>query len=118
MKALLLMAALLSSCTREAWQATPLSPAADSVLRADLPSARKVKFTAPVTITLQQGNHNVATPTATGKVKAAAVATGVGNAATSQSKATPWWVLGLCVVGGGLVGAWLRGRLALLPFGR
>ena len=116
MKALLLMAGLLSSCTREAWQATSLSPVADSILRADLPSVRKVKFTAPVTITLQQGNHNVATPTATGKVKADAVATGMGSTATSQ--ATPWWVFGLCVVGGGLLGAWLRGRLALLPFGR
>ena len=111
---LLLSLLLLASCNREAYQGAQLSPEADSTIRADWPSARKMKFTGPVNFTLQHGNNNVATPTATGKVKADAAATGPGSSASATSAGTPWYVFaGLVLIGIGL-GFWGRGRLPVL----
>lgn len=108
---LLLSLLLLASCNREAYVGTQMSPEADSAIRADWPSARKVKFTGPVNITLQRGNNNVATPTATGKVKADAVATGTGSTASATSAGTPWYVFAGILLGGTVLGFWARGRL-------
>jgi hypothetical protein len=105
--------ALLSSCNREAYEGTQLSPEADSAIKADWPSARKVKFMGPVNITLQHGNNNVATPTATGKVKADAAATGPGSTASATSAGTPWYVFAGLVLIGAALGFWGRARWPL-----
>ena len=106
---------LLSSCTREAWQGSALSPAADSLLRADLPSARKVKFTAPVTITIQRGHTNTATSAATDNTKAGQkhgrAATGAGSTAAGQPAVIPYWVLVLLAASGGAIGFWVRAKI-------
>ena len=115
----LLFLLLLASCTREAWQAVARSPAADSVLAADLPSARKYKFTAPVNIIIQRGNGNVATPTATTKVKADAAAIGPGSsAAVSKPASAAWWWFVLAFVAGGVGWELTRRRLPFLSLPR
>jgi hypothetical protein len=65
-------------------------------------------------ITLQKGNNNNASSVDAGKLKAENAAFGPGSTATSASVGTPWWIFGLCVVGGGLLGGWLRGRFSFL----
>ncbi|WP_305009294.1 hypothetical protein [Hymenobacter aranciens] len=114
-RASLLLLGLLLACNREAWRSAQPSPAADSLLRAELPNARKLKFTAPTTIIVQRGDHNTAAPTTTDNTKAGqkrgTAATAPGSTATSQPAATPWWVYGLFVAGGIAIGCWVRGWL-------
>lgn len=96
--------ALLSSCAREVWHA-PMAPDTARFLLPALPTGGKYKFTGPVTFTIQSGQGNVATTTATGKVKADAAATGPASAAAStRPAALPWWVFAL--VAGGAVAGW------------
>ena len=115
--ALLLAVLLLSSCAREAWRA-PMAPDTVALLPAVPPG--KYKFTGPVTITLQHGTGNVATPTATGKVKADAAATAPGAVATAttQKAGVPWWALVLVALAGAALLAWLQTKFSFLSFGR
>jgi hypothetical protein len=115
MRKLLILAALaFGGCSREVWRA-PM--AADTTLLTGLPVGGKYKFTGPVNITLQKGNNNVATPTATGKVKADAAATGPGSSATATTKSGPaWWVYLLIALAGAAAWEWLRRQLSFLPF--
>ncbi|WP_201980350.1 hypothetical protein [Hymenobacter rubidus] len=108
--------ALLSSCNREAWQSQPLSHEADSLIKATLPSARKIVIRAPVNIVVQHGNNNVANPVATGKTKAAAAAIGAGSQATAKPGGTPWWVFGLVAVAGAAGWEWLRSKIPFFSF--
>jgi uncharacterized protein HemX len=88
-------------------------------LLAGLP-AGKYKFSGPVNITLQQGNGNVATPTATGKVKADAAATAPGAVASGPTKkaGVPWWALVLVAGAGAALWAWLQSKFSFLSFRR
>jgi hypothetical protein len=114
MKPLLFTALLLlASCATE--QATLTTPtqlfaqATDSS-GAVVPLALTGKFKAPVSIVVQMGAGNVATPTvkATDKTgqRAQAVSTGANSPvmATSKKGSVPWWVF--VGVGGLTIAAW------------
>ncbi|WP_201979362.1 hypothetical protein [Hymenobacter rubidus] len=107
---LLALALLLAGCNREAYQGARLSPAADSVVRATLPSARKYKLSGPVNITIQQGRGNVANPVATGKAKADAAAIGASPTASATRPTQPWVTYGLLLAGGLTLGGWAGRR--------
>lgn len=111
---LLTAAALqLTSCSFESWRAPMvLPPKGDTLQLAGFPAGGKFKFTGPVNITQQMGNHNVASSEATDNTKAGqradAAAIGKGNSATSTPAGTPWWVYGICVLVGAGLCLWLR----------
>jgi hypothetical protein len=101
---------LLVGCSREAWR-VPMAPDTTTLLLPQVPTAGKIKFTGPVNIIQQHGTGNVATPTATAKVKANAAAIGPATATSTKSGGTPWWVYAVVLGGGALVGFVIRGRL-------
>lgn len=113
---ILLLLVAFGSCTREAWRLPLASARPDSAAPAELGFGNgKYKFTGPVTLTIQRGNHNVATPTTTGKTKAEAAAIGPGSSAASTQPAGPaWWVWGLVALAGAAGWEWLRGQLSPL----
>ena len=106
---------LLSSCAREVWRTPMALDTAAAVLPA-LPAGGKYKFTGPVTFTIATAPGAVATSTTTDNRKAGqrggAAATAPGSSAsTTKQNAIPWWVYGLFVVGGLVLGFWLRSKL-------
>ena len=106
---------LVASCARDEWRA-PMAPNADSTAALlGLPPAKKYVLRGPVNITVQHGNNNVATPTATGKVKAEAAVTAPGGTATATTKkGLPWWwPLVAAGLAGLIVNKMVRGRWAL-----
>lgn len=109
-------ALLLNSCARDAWHAPMVVATDSSALLLPAVPAGKWKFTGPVNIVLQRGNNNVATPTATGKVKADAAATAPGAVATATTKkaGVPWWALVLVAVAGAALLAWLQTKFSFL----
>jgi hypothetical protein len=90
---------LVGSCSREAWR-IPMAPAPDSAAGAPLVFGNgKYKFSGPVSITVQMGQGNTSTSTATNAPKAGQRGgTGaVGPAAHAQATTQPgisyWWLL-------------------------
>jgi len=86
-----------------------------------LPAGGKYKFKGPVSIVLQAGTGNVATPTVTGTDKTAQRAQAVSTGDNSPVKASqekggvPWWVFGIVAVVA--VAAWEYLRRQLNPLG-
>ena len=111
---------LLASCATE--QATLTTPTQLFTQATDtsgdvVPLTLSGKFKGPVSIVLQTGTGNVATPTvkATDKTgqNAQAVSTWPDSPVTASQKkgGTPWWVFaGIAVLGAG-VWQWFRDRL-------
>ncbi|MDO7849236.1 hypothetical protein Q5H92_22925 [Hymenobacter sp. M29] len=90
----LLLLLIMAGCAREAWHAPMTVPTDSTALLLPALPPGKYKFTGPVNITMQAGNNNVATPTATAKVKATAAAVGPGSSAAAPIKnGLPWWWL-------------------------
>jgi hypothetical protein len=124
MKNLVFAAALLlASCATE--QATLTTPTQLFTQATDssgttAPLALTGKFKGPVSIVVQAGTGNVATPTVKGADKtgqgAQAVSTGPGSPVTAsqQKGSVPWWVFAL--VGAVSIAAWewLRPKLPWL----
>lgn len=114
MKPLLLTALLLlASCATE--QATLTTPTqlftqATDTSGAVVPLTLSGKFKGPVSIVLQTGTGNVATPTVKGSDKtgqrAQAVSTGAGSPIQASQKkgGVPWWIF--VGVGGLSLAAW------------
>jgi hypothetical protein len=105
----------LASCATE--QATLTTPQQLFTQATDTPAALvplaaggKFKFKGPVSIVVQAGTGNVATPTVTGTDKtgqhAQAVSTGANSPVTASSKkgGVPWWVF--VGIGGLSIAAW------------
>lgn len=118
---------LLAGCATE--QATLTTPAqlftqaTDSSTSALSPlsfgQGGKYKFKGPVSIVVQTGTGNVATPTVTDSHKmgkhAQVVNTGDGSPLTSTTvkREVPWWVL--LLIGGLSIAGWQWLRLSLPP---
>lgn len=107
-----LLLALASCATEQATLTTPaqlFTQATDSS-GAVVPLALTGKFKGPVSIIVQAGPGNVATPTMTGIDKTGqhtpALSTGPGSPVTVSSKpgSVPWWVL--LLLGGLSVAGW------------
>ncbi|GAB3334371.1 hypothetical protein ACFQT0_19420 [Hymenobacter humi] len=109
---------LVSSCARETWRA-PMALPSDSVPPPTVLQAKKVTFEGPVTFTTQTGAGHVATSAATDNTKAGqkrgTAATGAGSDASSKQAGTAWWVFGLFLLGGAVLGFWVRGKLPAVP---
>jgi hypothetical protein len=107
-----LLLALAGCATEQAALTTPaqlFTQATDSS-GVVVPLALNGKFKGPVSIVVQAGPGNVATPTMTGMDKtgqhAQALSTGPGSPVTASSKpgSVPWWVL--LLLGGLSVAGW------------
>ena len=118
MRALLFAASLLlSSCATEYEVPDAVAGPIDSTFRAAGLPARKIKFTAPVTIQLG-GTNNTASATTVGKAKApvAAAPAAVATDASQKAGGTPWWVFALVLAVGLGCGTWLASRLRALSW--
>lgn len=103
---------LLSSCATEYEVPAAVAGPIDSTFRAAGLPARKIKFTAPVTIQMG-GTNNTASATTVGKAKGPVAAAPAAVATNTSQKAggTAWWQIGaISLVVGLLVGCWLRFR--------
>lgn len=105
----------LASCATELPTLTPgqqlFTQATDTAAAVvPLPAGGKYKFKGPVSIILQAGTGNVATPTVTGTDKtgqhAQALSTGPGSPVTAsqQKGGVAWWVF--LLVGVGSIAGW------------
>ena len=110
-------AVAIFGCSREAWHA-PMTTANDTLPLLPHLQAKKITITGPVNFITQLGTGNSTTAAATNNNKAGqrqgTAATGDASSATSKHNDTAWWVYGLFVISGIILGFWARNSLPSL----